>query len=87
MDARGYKNIRFFQHSRFQKDLDIDGLKFDGIATYNSKLVLFQAKSNTKPTREMMFCYKKVAKRYDIMCECMVHTDRKGVRIYSSSEV
>jgi|GEM_PF-4379252 len=78
-----FKNITFFPHTRFSKDLIIDDLGFDGICTsLGNKIVLFQAKTNTKPTKKLMIKYREFSQKYNVMCFYIVRINRKGVFIF-----
>jgi citrate lyase synthetase len=78
----GYKDIHFFVHTRFIKDLHFQGLEFDGLASIDTTLVLFQCKTNCKPTKKKMQEYRQVSKKYGISCIWINCVDRKGVEIY-----
>ena len=78
----GYKNIHFFPHTRFVKDVNIDEVDFDGIASYNDKLVLFQCKSNLKPSKKTMLLYGALSKKYGAICLYLSNFDRKGVTCF-----
>ena len=53
----GFTDVHFFPHTRFSKDAHFKGLGWDGIATLNKRLALFQTKTNcgcTKKVKEQM---------------------------------
>ena len=77
-----YKDISFFPHTRFIKDVHFQGLEFDGIASLNTTLVLFQCKTNCKPTKKMIEKYGEVSKKFGILCIWLNCIDRKGVEKY-----
>jgi len=74
-----YKNLHFFPHNRFIKDLEIDNVYFDGICTKGKQLVLFQCKTNSKIPKKMLENYKKLEKKYGIRCLYFNWIDRKGL--------
>ena len=75
-------NIHFLQHSRFIKDYHIDGADFDGLASKGTNLVLFQVKSNCKIPKKTLKLYKKLSRKYGIICLWINSIDRKGVEVY-----
>ena len=83
----GYSNLHFFPHSRFSKDLNIDSIGFDGIASKDTHLVLFQVKSNCKISKKLAMDYKRLATKYN--CECIWFNvrDREKIEIYASTAV
>ena len=78
----GYKDIHLFPHTRFCKDVTIDQIDFDGIAAKGTNLVLFQCKTNNKPSKKLMIVYKEMSEKYEIECLYLVNFDRKGVICY-----
>ncbi len=79
----GYTQLYLFPHSRFSKDYIIDGIGFDGICTKDNKIVFFQCKSNSKPSKKLLLDYKKLEKKYEIRCLFLSYFNRKGVMEYS----
>ena len=82
LESNGYKDIHFFPHTKYFKDIEFQGLKFDGIASTNTTLVLFQVKSNTKPTKKFAKQYDLVSLKYGIKCMWFNCPDRKEVEVY-----
>lgn len=78
----GFKDINFFPHTRFIKDLHFQDLDFDGLASLGTQLVLFQTKSNTKPSKKTIELYRDVSNKYNILCLWIVWIDRKGLKVY-----
>lgn len=78
----GFRDIHLFPHTRFIKDVHFQGLDFDGIASINTTLVLFQIKSNRKPTKELQRLYKEVSVKFNILCLWINNVDRVGVEVY-----
>ena len=76
-----FKDINFFPHTRFVKDLHFQGLDFDGLASKGTTLVLFQCKTNRKATKKMLEQYKMVSKRFGILCLWFNNIDRKGLYV------
>jgi len=81
MEANGYKDITFFSHTRFSKDLHFEGLEFDGLASIGVTLVLFQVKSNCKATKKTIEQYKNVSDRFGIYCVWFNAIDRGGLEV------
>jgi len=79
LEDNNYKNIHLFPHTRFIKDVTIDKVEFDGICTNNKFLVLFQCKSNRKPSKKLLEVYRKLTGKYGIICLYLSNFDRKGV--------
>lgn len=77
-----FKDLHFFPHSRFSKDVTIGELGFDGIASKRDYLVLFQCKSNCKPTKEMQNKYSKFAKKYNCITIWFNAVDRKDLNVF-----
>ena len=77
----GFKDIHFFPHTRWIKDVHFQGLEFDGLASHETQLVLFQCKSNCKATKKMLIEYEKVSKKFGIICLWLNNVDRKGVKV------
>ena len=80
--TNNYKDIHFFPHTKFIKDVHFQKLDFDGIASIDTTLVLFQCKTNCKPTKKMIIKYKEVSKRFGILCIWLNCIDRKGVECF-----
>ena len=79
---KGYENITFFPHTRWFKDIHIDDFKFDGIATKNSRIILFQVKSNKNPSKKILKGYNKLVREYCVNCIWFNVVDRKDMIIY-----
>lgn len=54
-----FKDIHFFPHTQWSKDVHFVGLGWDGFASYGKQIVLFQVKTNDA-------CTKKVKKVMEI---------------------
>ena len=81
MEKNDYKNIYFFNHTRWSKDLHFEGLEFDGLASVGTSLVLFQIKSNCRATKSIIEQYKLVSQKYGIKCLWFNAIDRKGLEV------
>ena len=77
-----FKDISFFPHTRWIKDVHFQGLEFDGLASKGTQLVLFQAKSNCKISKAKLEEYRAVSEKYGIICLWANCIDKKGVEIY-----
>jgi len=82
LEELGYSNIYLFPHLRFQKDYVVDGVKFDGIATINGSVLLFQNKSNRNPGKKELAKLREVAVKHNCQTAWFVYKDRKGVEIF-----
>ncbi len=83
LEKNDHKDIHFFPHTRFIKDVHFQGLDFDGIASYGTQLVLFQVKSNCQITKNLKQQYRKVSQKYGIICMWINVIDRKGVEVWT----
>lgn len=81
LSEKGVENVFFTPHTRFIKDFSIDGVKFDGLATYKGKVVFFQAKTNKKPPKVELVQYKVIEAKYGILCWLLIKYDKKGVKL------
>jgi hypothetical protein len=80
LEKNGYFFIYFVPHSRWQKDLVIDGAKMDGFAINKDGITMFfQVKSNKKPKMQV---YRDLYEKYHIVSKVFVVKDRKGVFEY-----
>ena len=59
LKQNNYKDVHLFPHNRFSKDIHFQGLSFDGCASLDTKFVLFQIKTNCKPTKKEQEQMKK----------------------------
>jgi hypothetical protein len=62
----GYNDIHFFPHTRFIKDYHFQGCDFDGIASKDIRLILFQCKTNGRATKKMIEDYKLLSEKFGI---------------------
>jgi len=81
LEANGYRDIKFFPHSRHSKDLHFQGQEFDGIASHENRVVLFQCKTNSKPTRKKVIEYNMLAAIFGIEALFFNAPDRKPLEI------
>ena len=63
-----YRNIHLFPHTRFVKDFHLEDCEFDGIASIETRLVLFQIKTNSRCTKKTLSAYKELEKKFGIVC-------------------
>ena len=84
LTERGFIQIQMFPHTRWNKDIHIGNLSFDGIARDDLCIILFQVKSNQRPTKktqqEMSLLteqYKRAVRFVWINCP-----DRKEVEVF-----
>ena len=87
MEEHNYKDITFFSHTRWSKDLHFEDLEFDGLASSGITLVLFQVKSNCKITKKVMERYKEVSKKFGISCIWFNARDHKELEVYNGSRI
>ena len=81
LKANGYRDILFFPHGRFQKDYNFCGEGFDAIARHDDRIVLIQAKTNCKPTKQKVREYDALAARFGIECLWINCPDRKPIEV------
>lgn len=79
MEMNGFTNIDFFPHTRHHKDIHIDEEDFDGIATKDDEVVLFQCKTNRKQTKQSQEAYKDFYKKYKVRAYWFNYVPREGV--------
>ena len=82
LKQHGFREIHMFPHTRFSKDLNFKDLKFDGIAISDSKLCLFQVKSNGKPTKEYQTRCILFSQAYGVLCLWFNCLDGGEVEVY-----
>jgi hypothetical protein len=78
----GFKEIYMFPHGRFSRGFYINDFEFDGIANKENQIVLFQCKSNCKPTKKMQWKYKQFSKEYNCLALWFNAVDRKDLEVY-----
>jgi len=81
MEKNRYKNITLFSHTRWSKDLHFEDLEFDGLASTETTLVLFQVKSNMKCPNKILEKYEEVQRIFHIKCIWFNSIDRKGLEV------
>jgi len=81
MTDNNYRDIFMFPHTRFSKDLHFYGQEFDGFASHEDRIVLFQVKSNCKATKKTVREYDALAARFGIECLWFNSIDRKPLQI------
>ena len=62
LEKNNYKDIHFFPHTRWSKDVHFQGLSFDGCASLGKQFVLFQVKTNLKPSKKVLNKMKEIEK-------------------------
>ena len=79
----GCVDIHIFPMTRFSKDVHIRDLAFDGICRNEDSIILFQVKSNCKPSKKVKIETELLLKKYSgvkfIWINCI---DRKGIEVY-----
>jgi hypothetical protein len=80
----GFYNIHIIPHTRFSKDLLLDGVGFDAVACkkYEKRLFLLQFKTNLKPSKKILDKYRKLSKKYSIRCLWITKIKRKGIEVF-----
>ena len=53
LKENNFEDVHLFPHNRFCKDVHFLGLSFDGCASFERKFVLFQIKTNDKPSKKV----------------------------------
>ena len=87
MEENDFRDIHFFPHTRWSKDLHFQDLEFDGLATAGATLVLFQVKSNCKATKKTLEQYEAVFKKFYVRCLWFNAVDRKPLEINNVPQV
>jgi hypothetical protein len=77
-----FNDLHFFPHTRFSKDVHFNGLSFDGCCSLGDKFILFQVKTNTKPTKEIQIKMKDVSEKSGVILIWFNVVKRKGVEVY-----
>lgn len=77
----GFTDIHFFPHTRFSKDAHFKGLGWDGIATLDKRLALFQTKTNRACTKKTLAQMKLAAAESYVMLIWFNNIKRKGLHI------
>ena len=77
-----YKDIHFFPHTRFSKDIHFQGLSFDGCASFGKQFVLFQVKTNCKPTKKIQAQMKIASRGSNVILLWVDVVKKKGVQVY-----
>ncbi|MCM8786843.1 MAG: hypothetical protein NC935_02185 [Candidatus Omnitrophica bacterium] len=67
LEEKGYKDIHFFLHTRYSKDVYFQGLSFDGCASKGKQFVLFQVKTNKKPSKKVLEQMRKASKHSGVI--------------------
>jgi len=81
---KGFTDIQLFPHTRWSKDIHIESLAFDGIAKNNSWVILFQIKSNEKPSQKILQKMFDLSQHYsNVMRFVWINCpDRKPIEVY-----
>lgn len=58
-----YVDIHLFPHTRFSKDVHFQGLNFDGCCSFETKFVLFQIKTNERPSKKILEQMRRISKK------------------------
>ena len=82
LEHQGYQEIFMFPHTRFSKDLNFCGLKFDGMARNNTKIVLFQIKTNRKAPKRLVIDMELFGTMYGVNVLWINCPDYKEVEVY-----
>ena len=79
--ANGFTAIHFFPHTRFSKDAYFQGLGWDGIATLDKRLALFQTKTNCKCTKKTLERMKKASYESAVILIWINAITKKGLDV------
>ncbi len=77
LKAEGFENIHLVPHTRWSKDINIDGVGFDGVCTRACRFYLLQNKTNSNASVEK---YKPIVRVYGIPVLLLNAVDYKGVQ-------
>jgi len=83
MIEEGYIINYVAPHSRFSKDIVIDGEGFDAITTRENFIYLCQWKTHVRPSKKILEKYKQLEEKYGVRCiwcnkEHKTTTSKKG---------
>jgi len=84
LEEHGYKDIHLFPHTMWSKDVNIGSCAFDGIASDENCLVLFQIKSNKRVPGLTAEAFLAMSKKYNCSCIWLNCIDRKPVEVYAT---
>ena len=88
LEANNYKDIHFFPHTRWSKDIHFQNLSFDGCASIGTRFVLFQIKTNLKPTKKILAQMKKAEKTSFVKLLWFNKVKGKGeIEVYENSNL
>jgi len=82
LEANGFVDLHFFPHTRFSKDVHFQGLSFDGCASLGKSFVLFQVKTNCKPTKKVQLKMKEVSLESGVMTIWFNNVKGKSIQVY-----
>lgn len=82
----GFTDVFPFVHTRFSKDAYFQGLSFDGLASKGTQLVLYQIKSNCKPSKKIQNQMALASKNSGVILLWFDVVDRKGVCVYGDNK-
>jgi len=77
---KGFNQLYFFPHLRFQKDWNVEDLGFDavGFKKGDKRIWLFQFKTNTSCSKKTLKEYRKLSKKYNcVPCWITVYDKKK----------
>ena len=81
MIEHNFTDIHFFPHTRFSKDAYFGGLGWDGLATLEGKLALFQTKTNCKCTAKTKEQMTEVSKKSGVILLWINSIKREGLDV------
>ena len=60
LKSAGFQNVHIVPHTRWSKDITIDGIGFDGVCTNACRLFFIQIKTNAWPPRDEYMSFVRI---------------------------
>jgi len=70
-------------HTRFQKDICLETLKFDAIGIHRNNIFFAQFRTNKKPSKRELLEMRDFTKRYGVEVIWAAFFNRVGVKVYT----
>ena len=85
LERNNYKDLHFYPHTRWSKDVHFQGLSFDGCASLGTRFVLFQVKTNLKPSKKILKQMEKAEKESYVKMLWFNKSDGRGeIEVYET---
>lgn len=80
----GYTDIHLFPHNTWSKDIHFRGLSFDGLATIDNQLALFQIKTNCACTKKVQQQMQTISDDTGLVLLWINNIKRKGLQVVTT---